>query len=114
MAAIAPRTTYPERSTVNVVWPLVTENDTFTATHLGSRYPDRVVTVQGTFGSATVNIQGSVDGTNYATLTGKSGPLTFTSAAVDVIVENTPYLKVTHSGGSSESITVTVIGEAYR
>lgn len=108
MAAIPGVTSYPERCVMKVVWTGVTESDTFTATQVGSRYTDRVVTVQGTFGSATVLVKGSVDGTNYHTLNGPGGSLTFVAAGLSALIEATPYLQPTHSGGSSESVTVTV------
>lgn len=110
MAAIAGRTSFPEPSVVQIQWPSVTENDTFTASNVGSRYPDRGVTVQGTFGGATVTLQGSYDGTNYFTLHGQTGTLVYTTAGSDIMVEAPPYLKAIHSGGSSESVTITVRG----
>jgi hypothetical protein len=113
VAAITPVTSHPYRSGAQVKWSSVTESDTFTASVLGLRYPDRGVTVQGTFGSATVLVVGSYDGTNYFTLHGQAGLLSFTAAGGDVIVENTPYIKCTHSGGTSESVTVTIVGQAY-
>ena len=114
MAAIPGITSYPYRHAAKIVWASVTENDTFTASQIGQNYPDRGVTVQGTFGSATVLVKGSYDGTNYFTLHGQSGALSFTAAGSDIIVENTPYLQCTHSGGTSESVTVTFHGSSYR
>lgn len=114
MAAIGAVTSYPYRASIKIVWSTVTENDSFAATQVGMTYPDKGITVQGTFGSATVLVKGSYDGTNYFQLHGQAGLLSFTAAGGDVIVENTPYLQCTHSGGSSESVTVTIHGEAYR
>ena len=113
MSAVLGLTTFPEPRSLKIVWSSVTEADTFTASQRGQRYPDAVVTVEGTFGGATVLIVGSNDGTNFHTVHGQSGLLSLTTAGGDVIIENYPYLKATHSGGSSESITVTIIGASY-
>ena len=113
MAAVQGKTTFPQPKGVQLTWSTVTESDTFTASQIGLHYPDRVVTVEGTIGGATVLVVGSNDGTNFHTCHGQSGLLSFTTAGGDVLIENYPYLKCTHSGGSSESITVTVMGASY-
>ncbi len=113
MAAIQGKTTFPEPRSSQIVWTTVTEADTFTASQIGLRYPDKVVTVEGTFGGATVLVVGSNDGTNFHTCHGQTGLLSLTAAGGDVIIENYPYLKCTHSGGTSESITVTITGASY-
>lgn len=93
---------------MQIQWVGVTEADTFAAVQCGSRYTDRTVQVAGTFGSATVNIQGSINGTSYVTLTGHDGAATFTTDDIKALIECTPYLQCTHSGGTSESVTVTL------
>ncbi len=113
MAAIQCKTTFPEKRTLKMVWTTVTEADTFTASQEGSRYPDKTVTVVGTFGGATVLIKGSNDGTNFFQCHGQTGLLSFTVDGGDVIIENYPYLQATHSGGTSESVTVTIFGASY-
>ena len=113
MAAVLPKTTFPDPKSFSITWTTVTEGDTFTASQIGGQYPVRCVTVQGTFGSATVLVKGSLDGTNYHTLRGLSAALSFTSAGLDIIQENTPYLQITHSGGTGESVTVTITGTSY-
>lgn len=113
MAAIPGITTYPEKHAVKVVWTTAVTADTFVAVQLGSRYTDRIVTVQGTFNSATILVKGSVDGTNYHTLTGPAGSVSFTAAGLSAIIESTPYVQITHSGGGgSESVTVTLYATA--
>lgn len=113
VAAISGVTIFPQRKGAQITWSSVTENDTFVASQLGLKYPDRTIAVEGTFGSATVLVVGSWDGTNYHTLHGISGLLSFTAAGGDVIIENCPYIKLTHSGGSSESVTATLMAESY-
>lgn len=115
MAAIAPRTTFPEIGVCVVTWPSVTAADTFAAATVGSRYTDRMVSVQGTFDSSTVLIKGSVDGTNYATQTTTAGSASYAAAGQHALLESSPYLQPTHSGGGgSTSVTVTVRMAAVR
>src|SRR6266545_4288386 len=111
MAAIPGITSYPEKNVVQVQWSTVVAANTFAASKIGSTHTDRGVQVEGTFDSATVLIVGSYDGTNYHTLTGTAGALSFTTAGQSAIIESPPYINATHSGGGgSESITVTVLG----
>ncbi len=113
MAAIQGKTLHNERKAVTLTWTSVTEADTFTASQIGSKYPDRVVAVTGTFGGATVLIKGSIDGTTYFTCHGQTGLLSFTADGGDVIIENYPYLQATHSGGTGETVKVIVNGLSY-
>lgn len=54
----------------------------------------------GTFDGATVVVSGSIDGTNYITLTDLQGnTLSKTSAAIEGIQEQPRWIKFTHSGG---------------
>lgn len=112
MAVIPAVTTFPEDSAIQVQWVGVTEADTFGATKVGIRYPIRAVEVEGTFGSATVLIQGSQAGVTYSTLNSSAGALSFTSAGLKAVLENAPYLRPSHSGGTGETITVTFTGSA--
>ncbi len=114
MAVIPGLTTFPQSNGLQVQWSTAVAADTFGASKIGLRYPDKGVTVQGTFNGATILIVGSYDGTNYHTLHGQSGLLSFAAAGQDVIIENCPYINATHSGGGgSESITVTITGVSY-
>ncbi len=92
-----------------VIWTPVTEADTFVAFQ-ASGYADKSVQVTGTMGSATVLLKGSNDGTNYAGLTDPQGnAISFTTnTVIKQIEEATLWIQPTHSGGSSESVTVTV------
>lgn len=74
-------------------------------------WADRSVQITGTFDSATVVLQGSNDGTNWATLSDPQGnPISATSAKLEQIEEITRYIRPSTSGGSSsQSITVTVL-----
>lgn len=61
--------------------------------------------VTGTFGGATVTIEGSNDGTNYAALTTNgTTAATATTAGIKNIFENTLYIRcnVTGGGGTTD------------
>lgn len=62
---------------------------------------DRTVQVVGTFGAGgTVVIEGSNDGTNWATLTDPQGnALSFTAAKVETVMELTRYIRPRVTGG---------------
>lgn len=70
---------------------------------------DKSVQVEGTFGGATVLLQGSNDGTNWRTLTdAANAALSFSSAGLKAVTEHTRYIRPLSSGGTGSAITVTV------
>lgn len=72
---------------------------------------DKSVQAAGDFGGATVTVEGSNDGTNYATLKDPAGnPATFTAAGIKQIQEFTLYVRVTTAGGTDSALTVTLAG----
>ena len=76
-------------------WDNVFQADTFIEVPI-PLYSDKSVSVEGTFGTATVAIQGSIDGTNYYTLNDPQGnALTFASGTkrIEAILENVAYIK---------------------
>lgn len=96
-------------SAMQVVWAATTEADTFAAIKMPG-YPARSLSVQGTFGSATVVLNGSIDGTNYSGLSNPAGTaISKTSAAVVGVFEATLYYQPAASGGSSQSLTVSML-----
>lgn len=73
---------------------------------------DKTVTVTGTFGSATVTIQGSNDGTNYLTLNDQSdNALALTAAGIALIAENPLYIRPVTSGGTGTDIDVIIVAK---
>jgi len=70
------------------------------------------ITVQaiGTFGSATVRLQGSNDGTNWFNLTQKGGTtaIALTSAGGAAVNENPAYIRPATSGGTGTDVDVIV------
>lgn len=74
---------------------------------------DRSIQVEGTFGGATVTVQGSNDGTNWETLRDPLGNLlTFTAAGLKAILEMTIYTRVISAGGTGTAITATLATRA--
>lgn len=75
------------------------------------RWSDRTVQVVGTFGAATVVIQGSNDNTNWVTLNDSNGAaLSFTAAGMKVILENPIWIRAVSSGGTGTAVSVIVAG----
>lgn len=76
---------------------------------------DRSVQASGTFGGATVKLEGSNDGVTYFTLNDPIGTdITGTSAYLYQIMELTRYIRPVTSGGTGTTITVTVLAKGQR
>jgi hypothetical protein len=68
------------------------------------------VQVTGTFGGATITLQGSNDGTNFVTLKDSAGTaISVTAAGMAEFSTAALYLKPTSTGGTADNVTVTVI-----
>jgi hypothetical protein len=94
---------------MQVVWAAATESDTFAPVKM-PEYGARSISIQGTFGSATVVLNGSIDGTNYSGLTNPAGvAISKTSAAVVGVFESTVYYQPAASGGTGQSLTVSML-----
>ena len=115
MATVTETQAFPlqaSRDTIKVVWtPLTTTNadgSPFTVAY----YKDRSIQVNGTFGvGGSCSIEGSMDGTNYYTLTDPQGnALTFTAAKIEAVSELVLYIRprVT-AGDGTTSLTVSLI-----
>lgn len=91
-------------------WAAMAANDT--GEPLGaSQYTDRSVQVAGTFGGATVRIEGSNDGSTWATLTDPQGnALEMISAKLEMVTEATLYIRPAVVGGDgTTSLTVNLL-----
>lgn len=97
--------------TRTIQWVAMGNADIGTGVAFG-QFPDRTVGVTGTFGGATVIIQGSSDGgTTWDTLKDYLGNnLSFTAHATALVAENPPLLRASTSGGTGTSVTVTLTG----
>lgn len=113
MATIAPVITKVGRqdnSTLLVTWTPVTKDDTCTAIAL-PEYSDKSVQVAGTFGTTSVAIQGSNDGTNFASLNDPTQTvIAITGPKIQAILENTVLVKpVTTGTDVTQSLTISIL-----
>lgn len=98
----------PDIRSFVIKWLSVTEADTCAAVAIPT-HADRSVQVTGTFGGATVLIQGSNDGSTYATLTTPAdAALSFTATGLKQILESTAYIKPSISGGTGQTLNIYV------
>jgi len=89
-----------------VLWETMGNDDQGTAQLLG-RHADGSVQVIGTFGGATVTLQGSNDGTNWVTLTDDQGvAITFTTAGLKMFLPRTWKIRAITAGGSGTDLDV--------
>lgn len=88
-------------------WTGVTNADTFEAVPVGDLVGSASIVFGGTFGSATVILNGSNDGTDYVPLTDQAGTaISKTAAGAAAVGEKTRYLKPSASGGGgTQSLT---------
>jgi hypothetical protein len=93
-------------------WDNITTADTC-APLQSAQYTDKSVQVFGTFGvGGTATLQGSNDGTNWATLTDPQGnPLSMTSAKIEMVSEATVFVRPVVTGDGSTSITVLLLAK---
>jgi hypothetical protein len=93
-----------------IKWAAMGNADTGTGVEFG-QFPDRTVGITGTFGGATVTIQGSVDNTNWVTLHDFLGNTTvYTAGAIALLAENPLYIRAITSGGSGTAVDVYLLG----
>lgn len=72
-------------------------------------FSDKTVHCFGTFSGATVTIQGSNDGTNWATLHKVDlTDLTFSAAGIAQVLENPVYIRASAASGTATDLTVSI------
>lgn len=114
MAVRAGLVTYPARGVVKVVWSGLLNGDTGDFQGLMG-YPDKAVSVKGTFGAAgSVSIQGTNDAGTTADIIndsrGEANPLTFTAQDMRQVLENPEGVRpIVTAGDGTTSLTVTLI-----
>ncbi len=97
------------KGSVKVTWTAITENDTGGVQQV-HRYPDKTIQATGTFGGATVTLQGSNDGTNFTDMVDPQGnTIAFASAGIEQVLENPEYVRIAVSGGAATSINVSML-----
>ena len=93
-------------TTTTYLWETLTEADTGTSQRIN---PARTVlmsfSVVGTFGGATVVLQGSHDNTNWFTVKDNTGAdISFTAAGASEAASTFVYFRPSASGGSSQDV----------
>lgn len=97
-----------------VKWTPVTEADTCAPVSF-PEYSDKSIQVYGTFGSASIALNGSNDTVDNASPTfaalrdPSSTTIAITSAGIKAVLENTVQVQPVSSGGSSSSVTIIVM-----
>ena len=77
---------------------------------LGVGWSDRSIAFEGTFGGATVVLEGSNDGTNYHTLSSPDGvAISYTAATLKEVLEICAYIRPRTSGGAGTSINAYLV-----
>jgi len=110
MPAITPTMTQCAGNSYLHAWETLTEaNNVGEAISLPGA-SDRSYRIAGSFGSATVVLQGSYDGTNYFTLHDAvdGASISVTAAANGVIAENVLWIRPSSSGGTDQDVDVSV------
>ena len=93
-----------------VTWLNITEADTGGSATIKPTLKRGTVIFGGTFNGGTLSLQGSIDGTNYATLKDFLGnTITATAATTFEFETLAPFIQVANNGsGSSEDVDVAV------
>lgn len=87
-----------------ITWSALATNDTGTPIQAAG-LSERSFQVAGTFGGATVVLQGSNDGTNWVTLTDPLGvAISFTSTGLKQVMQVCRYMRPSVSGGAGVAI----------
>ena len=111
MAVIAPvidrLSATPDESVLRVTWPAVTEADTCTPVSFPA-WCERTAQVFGTFGAGgAVTMQGSNDGTNFATMNNRQGAGIVVTAAGLATSQDLPvWVRPLISAGTGVSVSI--------
>lgn len=93
-----------------ITWAGLSEADSSPAPFEGPEWADRSVQIVGTFNGGTVVMEGSNDGTNWATLTDPQGnAISKTAAGIEQIEEVTRYMRPKVSAGTGLTINVILL-----
>lgn len=115
MAEISPQTRKVNDDAVSVQWKNIAAGDTCVEYVGFSDYSDRSVQIEGSFGGATISIEGSNDGANYQVLNDPFGTLlTASSPKLRQVLEYVWKMRPAISGGAGVDVTVTIIAKRIR
>jgi len=110
------RTLGPVGATVQIIWSGLLQGDNGDGIQY-SHYLNKTFQVFGTFGGATISIQGSNDGTNWAPLNDATGTaLTLTASKLIRRTDDIPLWvrPVVNGGDGTTSLTVACVGMSYQ
>lgn len=110
MSTVVPTIVDGEGHTVVVTWVLGTGDDGEPVRYAGAA--DRTVQIFGTFGGATVTMQGTLENvaTTWAPVTDPQGnAIAATGATIEAITELVRQIRPVVTGGSGSSITVLLL-----
>lgn len=108
MVVISPTRAESDGQTHRFVWSGLSEGDTAQSIRIPG-VDDRAVQVFGTFGGATVTVEGSIQdqATVFATLKDKHGNLlSFTDAGLEQIAGLVTHIRPAITGGTGAEVTV--------
>jgi hypothetical protein len=112
VATVNGKTSASEHGVLQSVWALGNA-DTGTPDQL-ARFPYHSVQISGTFGGATVVLEGSDDGVTYFTVSDVQAQPVSTSSAKRYDVTDVPkHLRPRSSGGSGTAVTVTITSRSF-
>jgi len=108
--AVISRTSTKKGSWLIFEWLAATEADTFQDIYLNHNVSDIFMEVEGTFGSATVTINGWVvtEAAEVALVDPAGTAVSLTADGNSAIRDAYPAMRPIHSGGSSETIDVRI------
>ena len=120
MAIVNGKSNFVQKGVMQSQWAAIPSSSTGTPDQL-SRFPAHSIQIGGTFGGATVTVEGSDDGVTYFTLTGENPaggadvPVSATAANrfdLPNVVPQHVRPKVTGGDGTT-AITVTIISKSF-
>lgn len=108
--ALTVTTSYPESGLALATWTGLANGNTGDSISC-ARWSDKTVQVGGTFGAGgSVTMQGSNDGTNWATLHNAQGnAITATTATMELIAENPRYIRPNVTAGDGTTAMSVII-----
>lgn len=116
--AVGNYTEFPQKGVARVTWPSLSVSESGQAAGV-TRWQEKTIQIIGPLGTTTLTIQGSNDGTNWATLNAKGNdadssiPLSGLVAGIYSILENPAFIRPVASAGDTSGIAVILNAVAW-